>query len=34
MKHIIVVSMGARVFEDIKYARTLPSFAKTLESAS
>ena len=30
MKHIIVVSIDAMVFEDIKYARTFPSFAKTL----
>ena len=34
MKHIIVVSIDAMVFEDLEYARALPAFAKILESAS
>lgn len=34
MKHLIVVSVDAMVFEDLELARTLPAFSKILDGAS
>ncbi len=34
MKHLIVVSIDALVYEDLEYARTLPAFSEILEGAA
>ena len=34
MKHLIVVSVDALVFEDLEYAKTLPMFGKILENGA